>query len=59
MPVKAPPPSAPAVAEETYGLYGLLALAAIAGLICLGVCRSEGQPVPISPNWFHGIGRSR
>jgi hypothetical protein len=51
MPVKAPPP--PAAAAEAYDASWLLALAAIAGIICLGVCpqhHHEGQPVPISPN---------
>jgi hypothetical protein len=47
MPVKAP--VAP-VAEE-YDWTWLLALAAIAALICIGVCHHESQvtPVPVSP----------
>jgi hypothetical protein len=46
MPVKAPHP----VAEEVYDYTWLLALAAIAGLICLGVCHKHENQVPASPN---------
>jgi len=42
MPVKAPP--APAAAPYDYSW--LLALAALAGIICLGVCRHEHQVSP-------------
>ena len=46
MPVKALPPPAEPVCEWCW----LLALAALAGIICLGVCQSEHQvPPPVSP----------
>jgi hypothetical protein len=47
MPVKALPPPAEPVCEWCW----LLALAALAGIICLGVCQSEHQvPPPVSPH---------
>ena len=42
MPVKALPPPAEPVCEWCW----LLALAALAGIICLGVCQSEHHPSP-------------
>jgi hypothetical protein len=45
MPVKAPLPQ-----EEGYNYSYLLALLAIAGIICLGVCRHNHEVTPVSPN---------
>jgi hypothetical protein len=46
MPVKA----LPRPVEEPYDYSYLLALLAVAGLICLGLCVHETSPPPISPH---------
>ena len=47
MPVKAPPP---VVAPAAFDWTWLLALAAIAGIICLGLCRDDDDRPPVSPH---------
>jgi hypothetical protein len=46
MPVKAPPPAAPVAYDYSW----ILALLAIAALICLGVCKENPPVAVVSPN---------